>query len=254
MNLLLPELRDLKYKSLSQRVRVLSELWMQSEMYCPACGCEHLSRMPNNTKLADFYCDGCEEIYELKSMKGSTGKKILDGAYSSALERITSSENPNLFVLNYLDYHVINLTLIPKYFFTPDMLQKRRPLSPNARRSGYIGSFILYDKIPAQGKIPVIDAGSELDKERVIANYKRLINLRIKNLDARGWLMDILNCVNKIDSKTFAINDIYNFIAELENKHPDNHNIRAKIRQQLQFLRNKNLIEFLGNGIYRKIY
>ena len=253
MKLLLPELQDLKYKSLPQRVRVISELWMQSEMYCPACGSEHLIKTPNNTKSADFYCDNCKEIYELKSMKGDTGKKILDGAYYAALERITSSANPNLFVLNYLDYNIINLTLVPKYFFTPDMLQMRRPLSQSARRAGYIGSFILYDKIPAQGKIHVIQDQNELAKSQVIENYKRAYNLKIKNLDARGWLIDILNCVNKIDNKIFSINNIYKFISELESKHPGNHNIRAKIRQQLQLLRDKNFIEFLGGGMYKKL-
>jgi type II restriction enzyme len=33
--------------------------------------------------------------------------------------------------------------------------------------------------------------------------------------------------------------------------HPQNRNIEAKIRQQLQMLRDHGLIEFLGNGRYR---
>jgi len=39
----------------------------------------------------------------------------------------------------------------------------------------------------------------------------------------------------------------------LEAKHPANHNVHAKARsvQQLQFLRDKNVIEFLGRGQYR---
>ena len=46
---------------------------------------------------------------------------------------------------------------------------------------------------------------------------------------------------------------MYSFIDELEKKHPDNHNVAAKIRQQLQYLRDKGFIEFLGSGKYRKI-
>ncbi len=37
----------------------------------------------------------------------------------------------------------------------------------------------------------------------------------------------------------------------LQAKHPENHNVKAKVRQQLQFLRDKGVIEFLGSGQYR---
>lgn len=46
---------------------------------------------------------------------------------------------------------------------------------------------------------------------------------------------------------------MYNFEAELQLKHPENHNVKAKIRQQLQILRDKGLIQFLGNGQYLKL-
>ena len=65
--------------------------------------------------------------------------------------------------------------------------------------------------------------------------------------------MDILNCVNKIPTQFFKLEDIYSFERELHNKHPENNNIKPKIRQQLQLLRDKGFIEFLGNGEYRKI-
>jgi len=39
----------------------------------------------------------------------------------------------------------------------------------------------------------------------------------------------------------------------LKLKHIENKNIEAKIRQQLQFLRDKGFIEFLGRGKYRKV-
>ena len=46
---------------------------------------------------------------------------------------------------------------------------------------------------------------------------------------------------------------MYSFVDWLQKKHPCNHNVEAKIRQPLQILRNKGVIEFLGNGKYRKI-
>jgi len=46
---------------------------------------------------------------------------------------------------------------------------------------------------------------------------------------------------------------MYQFEAMLTIKHPNNHNIKAKIRQQLQLLRDKGFIDFLDRGIYKKI-
>ena len=43
------------------------------------------------------------------------------------------------------------------------------------------------------------------------------------------------------------------FENNLQLMHPNNHNIQAKIRQQLQRLRDANFIEFLGDGNYRKL-
>lgn len=34
--------------------------------------------------------------------------------------------------------------------------------------------------------------------------------------------------------------------------YPENHHIREKIRQQLQLLRDKGIIEFVGRGRYKK--
>ena len=65
--------------------------------------------------------------------------------------------------------------------------------------------------------------------------------------------MDILNCVTSIKSADFFLEDIYGFESQLKLKHPDNYHIQAKIRQQLQLLRDNGFIEFLGNGHYRKI-
>lgn len=64
--------------------------------------------------------------------------------------------------------------------------------------------------------------------------------------------MDILHCVNAIESEIFTLDMIYFFKKELALKHPNNNNICAKIRQQLQQLRNRGIISFLGNGRYKK--
>ena len=66
-------------------------------------------------------------------------------------------------------------------------------------------------------------------------------------------MLDILNCINDIKSEIFTLKELYNCADFLKVKHSYNHNIEAKIRQQLQFLRDKGFIEFIGRGIYKKI-
>lgn len=84
-------------------------------------------------------------------------------------------------------------------------------------------------------------------------NYTLSTKLKVRNIHLRGWLMDIMQCIDKIANEFFSLSEIYAFADELKMKHPDNNNAEAKIRQQLQFLRDRGFIEFLGSGNYRKI-
>ena len=68
------------YISSTQRIRVMTEYWVNDSIFCPSCG-NNLSNFENNKPVADFYCKKCSEEYELKSKQGVIGKKIVDGAY-----------------------------------------------------------------------------------------------------------------------------------------------------------------------------
>lgn len=94
------------YKSQSQRARVLTVHWVDKSAFCSNCGHLEIDKYPNNQPVADFFCSNCREDYELKSKHNSIGIKILDGAYRTKMERLQSSSNPNLFVL---DYNLSNL-------------------------------------------------------------------------------------------------------------------------------------------------
>ena len=243
-----------EYTSRSQAARVLTEEWAKVNMYCPRCGNPRLTHFENNRKVADFYCDECKNEYELKSKRGPIGRKIADGAYETFIQRITSNNNPDFFVLSYDSDNlcVDNLCIVPKHFFTPAIVEKRKPLSSNARRAGWIGCNILFDEVPQQGKISIIQDRVIVKKDTVIANVDQSSRLATSNVDARGWLLDILNCINRIPSEVFSLEDVYRFDAELKIRHPQNNNIHPKIRQQLQVLRNKGYLEFIERGLYRK--
>ena len=72
-------------------------------------------------------------------------------------------------------------------------------------------------------------------------------------LEAKGWILDIMNCIDKLNKKEFLLGELYGFEQELKLKHPNNRHIKDKIRQQLQFLRDKGYLEFLGQGKYRLV-
>ena len=77
--------------------------------------------------------------------------------------------------------------------------------------------------------------------------------LDIKNIAERGWIMDVLNCVNDIGKYDFTLQDVYAYENRLQSMHPENKNVKAKIRQQLQILRDKGYIAFKGNGNYTRL-
>ena len=91
--------------------------------------------------------------------------------------------------------------------------------------------------------VPADNVVKKVQKTRFLMEY---------TVSARGWILDVLNCVNRIPSRDFSLKEIYHFADELQVKYPDNHHVKDKIRQQLQILRDKGVLEFKGAGNYRK--
>lgn len=69
-----------------------------------------------------------------------------------------------------------------------------------------------------------------------------------------GWRRDVFQCLVNIKGNEFSLKDIYKHENMLFKNHPDNFNVRAKIRQQLQLLRDVGLLEFTERGVYRKLW
>ena len=76
------------YSSNAQKIRVITETWVNKNMFCPYCGNPYISHFENNRPVADFFCPSCSEEYELKSKGASISNKVNDGAYNTMIERI----------------------------------------------------------------------------------------------------------------------------------------------------------------------
>ncbi|MCH8033005.1 MAG: restriction endonuclease [Bacteroidetes bacterium] len=242
------------YSSKSQIARVLSEDWVLTNSYCPSCGEKKLNDYPNNKPVADFYCYNCQSDFELKSSSTSFRNKILDGSYQTMIDRISSYSNPHFFFLNYSKtYTTENFIVIPNHFFSPQIIEKRKPLSRYARRAGWIGCNIVLSSLPRTSKIYVVRQGQVSPKNEVINQWNKAIFLKKNSMLARGWLINIMACIDKLPCNEFSISEIYNFESYLKKKYPKNKFIKEKIRQQLQVLRNRGYIKFLGRGKYFKL-
>ena len=75
--------------------------------------------------------------------------------------------------------------------------------------------------------------------------------LRNATPDSRGWLADVSACVRKVRKPELTLSDLYAFEGWLSKKDRDNKTVKPKIRQQLQILRDRGVLEFLGRGRYR---
>jgi type II restriction enzyme len=242
------------YHSQSQKIRILTESWVGINSYCPNCGHKNLTKFENNNPFADFYCGICNSEFELKSTLNTFRKKINDGAYRTMITKIRKAQNPNFLFLNYTARNSVNnFFAIPKHYFIPEIIEKRKPLSSLARRAGWVGCNILISSLPISSRIYLIKDEQIVNRNHVIKQWVKtsfLENIGIKN---KSWLIEIISIVDQISSREFTLNEVYKFEDYLRGKFPNNNFVKEKIRQQLQILRDKNYIKFIDKGLYKKV-
>jgi type II restriction enzyme len=241
------------YTSEPQKARVITEAWVKRQVFCPNCGALNIQKHPNNKPVADFYCANCREEFELKSQKTKFGAKIVDGAFRAMCARLAANDNPNLMLMNYNPSAraVTNLFVVPKHFFIRDIIEERPPLAATARRAGWVGCNILLKAIPESGKIYLLRDGVEAPRDLVLEKWQQTLFLRDANVDARGWIIEVMKCVEAIGRPDFDLEDVYAYERHLSEIYPKNRHVKQKIRQQLQVLRDHGFLEFLGRGHYR---
>ncbi len=242
-----------RYKSASQRARVLTETWAVENMYCPACPSDKLQKTRDNTEAVDFVCTRCEAPFQLKSSKNSFGRRVVDAAYEAMMRAIRDDRLPHLLLLHYGTEQpsVLDLLLVPKSSISPSAIEARKPLSPTARRAGWVGCSILLDLIPPEGRIALVSSGRITPRDSVRNSFRFIERLGQISAPRRGWLLDVLTALRSLEKRTFTLQEAYSFQELLAYKHPENCHVRPKIRQQLQVLRDLGYLDFVGRALYR---
>ncbi len=225
---------------------------MADQGYCPAC-LSHLEPTRANAKAIDFGCPQCSIQYQLKSTKAPIGPRVPDGAYTTMVEAVRSDTCPALVLMHYrkVDWSVQNLIVIPSFALTEQAIIPRKPLAPTARRAGWIGCNIDLSRIAPQARVNVVKQGVARTPNEVAGSYALLKPLQSINVGQRGWAMAVLNGIQTIGLTNFTTQQAYQLEGIMMKLFPDNRNIRPKIRQQLQVLRDMGIIVHLGRGKWK---
>lgn len=252
MNLQMDTALGTQFHSKSQIARVRSEDWAARELFCAACSSNMLTQSPNGTAAIDFVCPQCRAEYQLKSASRWSENRITDAGYDAMMDKINRDETPHLLYLHYTpQWQVQNMLFVPRFFFAASSVAKRPPLSMTARRAGWVGCDILLSAIAAEGKLRVVRDGAAQSAATVRQQYQKVLPLSKIAATLRGWALDVFAVIQKLNKTDFTLAEVYVFELELSKLHHENKNVAAKIRQQLQVLRDAGLIEFLEPGKYR---
>ena len=238
----------------SQIARRVTEDWASRSLFCLSCTSDHLVAENPNTPVRDYSCSTCGAHYQLKGSKSPFGRSVSNSAYGIKMEAIAAGRAPHYAFLQYsMDAaQVTHLFVVPGHFLSPACVERRKPLADGARRAGWVGSKILLGRLPAEARVPVVQDGVARHPDDVRREWGRY---RFLSGQLGGWAADVLYCVRALERessvKEFTIQDFYRrFEAELAVRYPNNKNVRAKVRQQLQLLRDGKVLRLLGNGRY----
>lgn len=258
MNLDLDDSHAAGYTSPSQWARRVTEPWAAGNLYCIACTADSLAAHAANRAVEDFHCLQCGRRLQLKAKNGRLGASISNSAYGKKVEAIAAGRVPDYCFMAY-DKDALRVTdvmVVPGHFVSLSVISARTALRQSAERSGWVGSVIHLDRVPQAGKISVVSAGRPRPKPEVRANFAKLAFVGAVEPSRRGWLTDVLGCLDRMEIRPgseFTNEDIYGFEEHLAQLHPGNRNVRPKIRQQLQVLAANRFVRRLSPGRYARL-
>lgn len=241
------------YRSASQKARILTETWASDNLQCPSCG-GTLILLPANSRTSDLCCQCCGETYQLKSRSKPLGKRILGAEYNTTIQAIRDGRHPSLILLQYdrVNLSIQQVRILHRSWITEQSIIPRQPLGPQARRAGWQGCLLALDSVPSTAFVDVVQNGLAILPQIVVAQWQTAYSVSALSLAQRGWVVLILRIVESLPQK-FTLQQVYAYEKELAKSYPANQNVRAKIRQQLQIIRDLGLIQFVGPGVYFRV-
>lgn len=133
------------WKSPSRIIGEAFELLFQFDFICPFCHSTSCSRYPTNTKFKDFMCNSCHKDFQIKAKFTPSGSSLIHSdiiRIPGASFHSTSLSNDVIYII-FLYTIEKNIHFIVKHLISShyDVIP-RKPLSPTAIRSGWVGCVI----------------------------------------------------------------------------------------------------------------
>lgn len=107
--------------------------------------------------------------------------------------------------------------------------------------------------LPLSARVLIVNNGRARPPRKVRAEWHQWDFLKVQDTGFRTWFNEILKRIEQLGKDEFDLSEVYAFETELAKLFPHNRFIRPKIRQQLQVLRDRGLLEFRERGHYRYI-
>ncbi len=165
---------------------------------------------------------------------------------------ITSSNLTNGGLLHNFEYGIYSNDkhIVTKVVSDFDLLSKNEDIG-SIKLQDIDAVKVVLSKLPKYKKITIPEYKIETPENQLDIIE---IDNSIITSSLSGWKLEVFKCIQQIQSQIFTSDDINRFENHLKSIYPTNKNILAKIRQQLQILRDMGLIEFLGKGKYKKLW
>jgi type II restriction enzyme len=242
-----------KYHNASQVARVTSEAWTGENLRCPRCA-GLLLICAANTRTKDFDCCDCREPFQLKSCTKKLDGKFVGAEYSTTMRSIASGQHPSLILLRYskTTMSVLDVDYVHRSCITSQCITPRKPLTALARRAGWQGCVLDVNAVPRAGRVNAVRSGEFVPQVTIESAWHIADRIMQVPARARSWLAIVLSIVESLPPE-FVLSDVYASAGRIEAIYPNNRHVNAKIRQQLQVLRDLGILTFAEQrGHYRR--
>jgi type II restriction enzyme len=234
--------------------RGVVETWGEHNLYCPNCASPKLAQPASDTSDDDLACPDCRLAFQLKGQKTRLGATIADGSYETMLHTVSSDNVPGYYFMHYdvATWTVRDVLLVPGFAIPPSAVEKKK---------GSKSCSLVLNRIPLDARIPIvttIKASRVGDTECIMisrmeevrAKFRRVKPLADIPAKQRALALDILSVIRRLKKTDFTSADLQPFERELKKLHPGNRQMRDKIRQQLQVLRDMGFLAQPERGVW----
>jgi type II restriction enzyme len=135
-----------------QKLGAWGEQLVAKKCDCPKCKRPRtLRRLPTNFKCADLICDFCGYLAQVKAvsvrMLDPLPKTVLGAAWRPQKERMDAAIYFPLFLVLKSPTSTA-IYYLPTDLQSPALFAERKPLSPDAKRSGWQGFYYVLTVLP----------------------------------------------------------------------------------------------------------